>query len=324
MLCILYVNAMGWLFGAVGLTLERAAPARVARRWIWCAVISISLVVPGYYRSNHAVAVSDMLGNDAAWTSRNPAGAPIGPLDPAWWAHVQSYDAVVNRISVVASILVVLWGFANACRVSRLVAAAGAGTRGQRSTLVDGVPVIVTDRAGPATVGLWRARVLVPRWALALPAAQRKYVIHHEEEHRKAHDPRLIFLASLTFVLLPWNLALLWQLRRLRLAVEMDCDKRVVAALGDARTYGELLFKVAQAANRGPRLQPGLVGGAGMLDRRLRALLIPAPGPYLHRYLLPVLAVGLLALTLSLPHPVVDGAAHSHDAVPAAAKAGRR
>ena len=37
---------------------------------------------------------------------------------------------------------------------------------------------------------------------------------------------------------MPWNLALWWQLRRLRLAVEMDCDNRVVAALGDPNPYG--------------------------------------------------------------------------------------
>jgi beta-lactamase regulating signal transducer with metallopeptidase domain len=167
--------------------------------------------------------------------------------------------------------------------------------------------VIVTDAIGPATVGLWRARVLVPRWVLALPRTQRRYVLRHEEEHRSAHDARLIFVASLTLLLLPWNLALWWQLWRLRLAVEMDCDNRVVAALGDAPAYGGLLLRVAEAASRGPRLQPAFLGGMGSLERRLTALLEPTPLRHVQRFLVPAVAIALLFVVLSLPHPVLGG-----------------
>jgi beta-lactamase regulating signal transducer with metallopeptidase domain len=160
--------------------------------------------------------------------------------------------------------------------------------------------------------------VLLPRWVLALPNAQRRYVVCHEEQHRRAHDARLLFLASLTLLLLPWNLALWWQLRRLRLAVEMDCDRRVVATLGDPTAYGELLLKVAEAASRGPRLQPALLGGVGMLEHRLTVMLAPAPLRHLQRWLVPALVVALLFVVLAMPHPVLGprpdavGAPQSH------------
>jgi hypothetical protein len=35
--------------------------------------------------------------------------------------------------------------------------------------------------------------------------------------------------AAFTVAALPWNVALWWQLMRLRAAIELDCDKRVVA-----------------------------------------------------------------------------------------------
>jgi beta-lactamase regulating signal transducer with metallopeptidase domain len=109
---------------------------------------------------------------------------------------------------------------------------------------------------------------------------------------------------------MPWNLAMWWQLRRLCLAVEMDCDNRVVSGLGDATAYGELLLKVAQAGSRGPRLQPALLG-VGTLERRLTALLAPTQLRYLQRFLLPAVAIGLLFVVLMMPHPVLPAEPHA-------------
>jgi beta-lactamase regulating signal transducer with metallopeptidase domain len=201
-------------------------------------------------------------------------------------------------------------------RVSRAVRKSRRVSGGLARTTVDGVPVVVTESLGPATVGFWRSRVLVPRWVLALPGAQRRYVIRHEEEHRSAHDARLLFVASIVASLMPWNLPLWWQLRRLRLAVEMDCDRRVVSALGDATAYGSLLLRVAEAASRGPRLQPALLGRAGMLERRLTMLVAPAPRQFVQRFLAPVLAVALVILVLSVPHPDPARHADTHAKVP--------
>jgi beta-lactamase regulating signal transducer with metallopeptidase domain len=132
----------------------------------------------------------------------------------------------------------------------------------------------------------------------------RKYIVCHEEQHRRAHDVAMLLVASTSVIFAPWNIALWWQLRRLSLAVELDCDRRVVNALGNAAAYGELLLKVAEASSRGPRLRPGLIGGSGMLERRLTRLLAPAYTSRVQRVLLPVVAAILLILALLTPHPV--------------------
>jgi beta-lactamase regulating signal transducer with metallopeptidase domain len=318
MICILYVIAVGALLGYGGLLLERALPATAHRRWLWCGVIALSLFLPGLYRAHHTWSITQAFEERSAHAPGHPlAAASLSALDPSWWAQVQSYDGTLNGLWLYSSALLLVWGLANAARVWRLVSVSR-GRQGERGTptIVDGVRVVVTETLGPATVGLWRPRVLVPRWVLALPGVQRQYVLRHEEEHRSAHDARLLLAASLTLLLTPWNLALWWQLRRLRLAVEMDCDNRVVAALGDAPAYGSLLLKVAEASSRGPHLQPALLGGTGTLERRLLALLTPRPLKQIQRYLLPVLAIGLLLLVLSTPHPVLERGPHAHGAAP--------
>lgn len=295
MLCILYVNAVGMLLGIAGVLTERVLPATFSRRWMWCVIITASLFIPGYYRTHHMWALGDAFAGQT---------------------QLESYNTSIHRVWLTASALLVVWGLANLSRVL-FVLYESRGRRGLpgATTILDGVPVVVTDSAGPATVGVWRSLVLVPRWVLALPGAQRQYVLRHEDEHRRSHDAYLLFLASLTLVLAPWNLALWWQLRRLCLAVEMDCDNRVVAGLGDATAYGELLLKVAQASSRGPRLQPALLGGMGMLEHRLTVLLAPTPLRHVQRFLLPAVAAGLLIVVLLMPHPVLEHGSHAHATV---------
>jgi hypothetical protein len=307
MLCIFYVIAVGTCLGLFGLLVERLLPPRAPRRWLWCAIIAMSIVLPGYYRWHHNWSVLEALDRHAV--GQPPVHAlgiaSLSVLDRDWWLGTRAYDATINRFWLGISALLIVLGVANAWRVSRVVRRSRR-PRGTASgpTTVDGVPVVLTDSLGPATVGLLRTRVLVPRWVMALPGVQRRYVLQHEDEHRSAHDAHLLFIASLTLLLMPWNLALWWLLRRLRLAVEMDCDNRVVRALGDPTAYGELLLKVAQAASRGPRLQPALLG-VGMLEHRLTVLLAPTPLRHIQRFLLPAMALLLLFVVLFMPHPVL-------------------
>ena len=311
MICILYVNAVGLCLGLVALFLERTMPAASPRRWIWLVIIPISMAIPGFYRVHHSWSIVDAFEQQSA---QPPLGHTIGTasltvLDPDLWTRVQSYDSSINRLWLTISAFLLLSALASAWRVSRAVGLFGRG-RASSAAIVDGVPVVVTDMMGPATVGFWHSRVLLPRWVLALPEVQRQYVVRHEEEHRSAHDGRVLFVASLSLILVPWNLALWWQLRRLCLAMEMDCDSRVVARLGGANEYGALLLKIAEASSRGPRLQPALLGGVGTLERRLTMLLAPTPLRHIQRFLLPAFAFGLLVLVLKMPHPVLGPESH--------------
>src|SRR5256885_5986058 len=304
MLCILYVNIVGALLAVVGLLVERLLPTTAPRRWIWCLAIPLSMFLPGYYRNHHNWVVNDSPVQTVSAVSQI-SSATLTPLDGDWWARTRAYDGSINWIWAKLSLVLLMWGAANALRVSVLVASSRLRV-GKGNPVVDGVPIVVTDQLGPATVGLVRSRVIVPRWVLTMPGMQRRYVLRHEEEHRRKHDAHVLLFYSLPLLLMPWSLALWWQIRRLALAVELDCDNRVVAALGDATAYGELLLTVAQASNGGPRLQPAFLGGIGSLERRLRALVSPKPLRHKQKFVLPVLPAALLFIVVWMPHPILS------------------
>ena len=289
MLCVTYIILTSFGLVCCGLLAERSVSPGRERRWIWCAIVGISFVFPLVSRFAHTAGVA-----------RNQAHHPAGGVVHAF----EGLEPFLSPFWLAASGLLLLWLAGNAWRVSRHLRRAvridGATTPG-----VAGVhAVVVSDAVGPATVGLWRPRIAVPRWALALPEAHRRYVLQHEEEHRRARDPLMIAAATIAVVLLPWNLGFWWSLRRLRLAIEMDCDARVVAALGDAQAYGRLLLRVAEAGVANRSVQPALLGGRGSLEQRLRVLLQPPQPDRRARFASALAACILLLAILAVPHPV--------------------
>jgi TonB-dependent SusC/RagA subfamily outer membrane receptor len=132
-----------------------------------------------------------------------------------------------------------------------------------REAPIDGVPVLVAVRRGPAIVGFVRPRVLVPDWALTLPKRDRALILQHELEHIRAGDPYLVLLAALSVLFQPWNLGLWYLARRLTLAIELDCDQRVIDVTGAVRDYGLLLLDVARR-----RSEMTLFAGVGLVERR--------------------------------------------------------
>ena len=318
-LCLLYFFAVGSWLAAAGLLAERALPPSAPKRWVWCVTMVSSVVLPMLLSMTHSSHVIGLWGHEILHMPSAhhamDAGSP-STLDE-WLDCRADLGGVLLRVWLVGTALVLAWATASAWRVRLLVRSTSGQSSDARMTVVDGVQVVVTDRVGPATAGVWRPHVLVPRWVLALPAEQRHYVIRHEDEHRRARDVLLLGGASLLVALLPWNLALWWQFRRLRLAVEMDCDARVVTSLGDPTAYGELLLTVATAASQRPTLQPALLG-AGMLERRLIALVAPRERRVTEWLAAAAAAALLVAIVLSVPHPQL-----ARDAGPRAAAIGR-
>jgi TonB-dependent SusC/RagA subfamily outer membrane receptor len=72
-------------------------------------------------------------------------------------------------------------------------------------------------------------------------------------------------------VALPWLLPLHWLSRRLRLAVELDCDARVVAHGAQPRAYGSLLIDMAGRTSALP-FAAALADRPSELEQRIRAL----------------------------------------------------
>ena len=138
--------------------------------------------------------------------------------------------------------------------------------------------------------------IVLPEWALALDEPLRALVLRHELEHRAARDPYLLLTAAVLTALLPWNIPLWWQARRLRLAIELDCDARVLRARPDPDRYARLLLAIAQRrSGREPSLAPALLEPTSNLERRI-AIMRTAPQPATRPRILSLTAVVVAAV----------------------------
>jgi len=141
-----------------------------------------------------------------------------------------------------------------------------------RPARVGDLPVYVSEKLGPALVGLQSPRVVLPGWLLTADAERLAMIVRHETEHARAGDQWLLALAPIAVVLFPWSPALWWQINRLRLAVELDCDARVLRGGVPALEYGSVLLDVAGGTLP---LHPTLAAMAeprSFLERRIRAM----------------------------------------------------
>jgi beta-lactamase regulating signal transducer with metallopeptidase domain len=144
-------------------------------------------------------------------------------------------------------------------------------------TVVQGHEVLLSEDTGPALLGAMRPRMVVPRWFMDEPADTQSLILEHEQQHIAARDPLLLRVAMLVAIAAPWNLPLWWQLHRLRLAIELDCDSRVMRRGADARRYGEVLLGVTQRAAAMPVGVIAMSEPVSALERRIRGL-APPPG----------------------------------------------
>lgn len=175
------------------------------------------------------------------------------------------------------------------------------------STVLHGHPVRVAADVGPAVLGLARPIIVVPRWLLARPEQEQRLVLAHEREHVRAGDHLVLALACLAAALVPWQpgVWLIW--RRLRLAIELDCDARVLRAGVRPGVYGSLLIDLAGQGAGFPVGAPALADEASHLERRLLAMTPTAARP--SRLRLGTLAVAGALLLLAACEAKVPTAA---------------
>ena len=187
------------------------------------------------------------------------------PLLPPFWNRLAGATWLVVSIVLVGLLcrgVVLLWR---------------GRTRWNRS-VVNGQRVLVTNDIGPAVVGVLNPTILLPAWALGLAEADRQLMLEHEAEHVRARDPMLIALAAWAIALFPWNPALWFIVKRLRLAIEIDCDRRVLARrTADARDYGLLLLTVGARSANGLRFAVSLAEPRRFLEQRILAMTTARP-----------------------------------------------
>ena len=137
---------------------------------------------------------------------------------------------------------------------------------------VDGTDVYVSHCFGPALVGVIRPDIVLPEWVLGLDPGARSAVIRHEAEHARARDHLALLYAGLVLAAFPWSPAIWWMCRRLRAAVEIDCDQRVIASGIGVAAYGALLLDAGSRSHARWGFAPAMGHPRSMLERRLKTM----------------------------------------------------
>ncbi len=226
---------------SVSVTLPRLSPASVGAppRTVALRDLAPKLVAP------KLVAPVSLLG-------ALPASGPIPRTLPRLWAAL--------------SLLLAAAGLAQAVLL-------GWRQRSWTPATLAGASVLVAQDAGPALAGLLFPKIVVPHWLLHETAETQRHVITHERAHLAAGDTRLLAAALGLLILMPWNLPLWWQVRRLRLAIETDCDARVIAAGAEAARYAETLIGIGERRGRRLAAAMAMAEPVSSLEKRIRLML---------------------------------------------------
>lgn len=204
---------------------------------------------------------------------RAPAGAGLegvaADLIRKLTAGVGTAPSVLQRADDV-----VLWGWAAASTMLIAGLVIGLWRLGRRArswpvAVVDGKEVLLSESFGPALIGVFAPRIVVPRWALRLGPERLRMACLHESEHRRGGDGLLLLGSALVAALAPWNPGLWWIHVRLRAAVEMDCDARVLRAGARPVAYGTLLLELSTRAAEVPRMVAAFARPRATLERRM-------------------------------------------------------
>jgi len=276
-----YAMAVALLFGLAALATERFLTLRrFPRRAVWATALAASLIVPCVVLSSSSQVSQPQIspGNVVSHKIHPGMVNTIRGDSAVAVAHVRIHWPMLPDLDLP---LVSLWAVSS---VSVLLLLAGTSlqfrrrTRKWRLRRLGNASVLIADGAGPAVLGVITPRIVLPRWLLSAPASARSMVLRHEREHIAARDPLLMTLAILLVALAPWNAPLWWQLRRLRFAIEVDCDARVLRHGADPVAYGETLLSVGQHRSRMPLAAMALTESASQLERRIQLMLVEAPG----------------------------------------------
>jgi beta-lactamase regulating signal transducer with metallopeptidase domain len=306
-LWVAYALALTAIIAGGALAIERlAAIWNVPLRAVWTCALAAAMVVP-VALSLQRDPVPDFI---EVRLSAMPALSPTQPTRvskvvpaPAWprfyvpAAFSRKWDA---RLSVA-------WMIASALLLALFIRGIWIVRRRREEWQVadvDGHSILIAEDAGPAVVGALRPEIVLPAWTLLLDHAERELVLRHESEHVAAKDPLLLTIAGLSLVLFPWNAALWLIVRRLRLAVEIDCDARVLRSVPSPREYGMLLLTVGARRSLSLPMAASLTERQPDLERRIIAMTSLRPSrPLLAS--IPLIGIATIAATVAAetPHP---------------------
>lgn len=270
-----YAVVVAVLVSVAAVIVERVAHLRRwPGRWIWIAALLLSVALPLLFGSQSAR--SRAQPEAALVTLAAAEEPPVYARSPIAW--IGGDNAAPARRGTMDSWLLGGWAAMSALVLATLTMGWMQLRHRLRSAVdseMNGARITVTHDVGPAVVGIVRPRIVIPQWLLHEDAPTRAIVITHEQEHLRAHDIRVLGGALLMALLLPWNLPLWWQLRRLRFAMEVDCDARVLRAGQSPSPYSAVLLSVATHLAPLRAAAAGLSESGSSLERRIRIMHTP-------------------------------------------------
>ncbi len=267
---MLYCIAVSLLLGLAALALEHGLRVRDwPVRWPWLVSLATSLILPvvGWLAPPSGGASSAL----SVSSQSPPTVIELLPIQSSF-ASVDGQFSVLKQLD---NLLLGFWLFSSLVVLAGLVVLLIRMHRSRgnwRTEMVAATPVLISRCTGPAVVGFLRPQIVLPEWVLARDEETRRVVVEHESEHIRAGDPYLLLVAIAALLVMPWNVALWWQIRRLRLAIEVDCDARVLRRQPDVRRYGRLLLEVGQLAAGGHPALAAFSEPRSFLERRIRIM----------------------------------------------------
>lgn len=296
-----------WITYALALALLLAGSAAAAEKWLrltgrqgrwaWLVAMSLSVGLPAAYLAARVVGLPAPDVVPPGWTPAILAEPLVASPLLASGSASPSLDAWFPWLWGVLSIGIAGWLAVSAWRLRDVCRSSPAERSG-------GELVVWTSGLGPGVVGVRRPRIVAPDWVKRLDGRHREMILLHEREHVRCRDPHLLHAGWALVTLVPWLLPLWWQFRRLREAVELDCDQRVVDRVGDAREYGRLLVQAKRLALA--RRSPLVTGGSSFLAHRVRRLAdgrFRRPGSFARLAVTGVASVVALSAAVLLPPP---------------------
>jgi bla regulator protein BlaR1 len=291
-----YVILVALLVGLAAASVERLlAEVHAPRRFAWLGAFAAALTAPPVF----------WLLTDATPALPTTSVGAIS-VEPFAAVALIDWDTALLWLWIITTTVLVMLYVAAWYRLALLA-------KRWRSETSDAASIVVADDLGPAVLGVLRPRVVLPRWLMDAPAAVRTTVVAHELEHIAARDQACIVAAQVVTILLPWNLPLWWFVRRLRAAIEIDCDARVLQRGVDPAQYANVLLTVGQHGRTCSYITATLIEPVTQLERRIRIVLTRRSTSLARTSAAAGLALVLAACATQLEPPVLETSAAPPD-----------
>lgn len=314
---VAYLLLISGILSLGAFSLERAIrPRGYSTRWIWACALIGSLALP-------LILSATLRPIEVAGVGIDSPGEELhgSAYTPHEWSTQLPTRFVRSDWLRFGELFQVMWILSSCSGAAVLMAGSCYGARRRRRwrrAYLAGAEVFVAQDVGPAALGLLRPEIVLPEWLLAASPETLLLVIAHERSHVAARDPGLMGLGMGCAVLMPWNGLLWWLVHRLRLAIEVDCDRRVLHIGHDAGRYARTLVEVS---TQRPVYLGALAASSrsfSFIERRL--LIISRPevrGWRLDTAACTLLAIGVATATIFISPPAIPHAlAYSMGAAP--------